>query len=76
MVFQLQKLTICSKQDLEVSSVDRITNDEELSPSIYQCSIDNSRDVHFPNSQLSARNEEFDTKSAYGTEESCPVRCP
>lgn len=76
MVFQLQKLTICSKQDLKVSSVDRITNDEELSPSIYEYSIDNSRDVHFPNSQLSARNEEFDTKSAYGTEESCPVRCP
>lgn len=74
LVFQLQKLTICSKQDLKVSSVDRITNDEELSPPIYECSIDNSRDVHFPNSQLSARNEELDTKSAYGTEESCPVR--
>lgn len=75
MVFQLQKLTICSKQDLKVSSVNRITNNEELSPSISECSVDNSRDVHFPNSQLSARNEEFDTKSAYGTEESCPVRC-
>lgn len=75
MVFQLQKLTICSKQDLKMSSVDRIANDEELSPSIYECSIDNSRDIYFPNSQLSARNEEFDTKSAYGTEESCPVRC-
>ncbi|XP_071860085.1 uncharacterized protein [Bombus fervidus] len=74
MVFQLQKLTICSKQDLKVSSVDRITNDKELSPSIYECTIDNPRDVHFPNSQLSARNEEFDTKSAYGTEEFCPVR--
>lgn len=75
MVFQLQKLTICSKQDLKVSSVNRITNNEELSPSISECSVDNSRDVHFPNTQLSARNEEFDTKSAYGTEESCPVRC-
>ena len=60
---QLQKLRNCSNQRWKQTFVNRKAGNENLPPSIA-----NSSSVHSSSSQLSMKNEEFDT------EESCPVR--
>ncbi|CAD1479956.1 unnamed protein product [Heterotrigona itama] len=62
MAFQLQKWRNCNDQHWKQTFVDRKTSNEELPPS-----ITNSSSVHSSSSQLSMKNEEFDT------EESCPT---
>ncbi|KAF3426142.1 hypothetical protein E2986_09092 [Frieseomelitta varia] len=62
--YQLQKLRNCNNnQHWKQTFIDREARYEELPPSIA-----NSSSVHSSSSQLSMKNEDFDT------EESCPVR--